>query len=221
MARTFCHQESPPLAGREPEARKTGRKILLSLIAPKTHIFHKQLFFRIIELLEPDLAEIPPHPIGSMRSWDNSLSIHAESWIFQSDLEFAMTDSFAHWWIMGGTIDSPPPFTGCDSYTPIRIIFSISWFPFHSQSSSSFPLHAETVFQHYDSGLSSERWYCCRPSVSTGSNISGCWNRFFRWARFHHPNSIRQDNGLFYKYWKKSPRCLLGKGKRLLQGRHL
>ena len=57
-----------------------------------------------------------------------------------------------------------------------------------------------------------------------------------------HPNSIRQDYGLFYKYWKKSPwkedirdfrkqndpgrmfiskmRCLLGKGKRLLQGRH-
>ena len=28
-----------PLAGREPEAGKTGRKILLSLIAPKTHIF--------------------------------------------------------------------------------------------------------------------------------------------------------------------------------------
>ncbi len=57
-----------------------------------------------------------------------------------------------------------------------------------------------------------------------------------------HPNSIRQDYGLFYKYWKKSPwkddirdfrkqndpgrmfiskmRCLLGKGKRLLQGKH-
>lgn len=56
------------------------------------------------------------------------------------------------------------------------------------------------------------------------------------------PNSIRQDNGLFYKYWKKSPwkdkirdfrkqndsgrifisrmRCLLGKTKRLLQGKH-
>ena len=28
-----------PLAGREPEAGKTGRKILLSLIAPNTHIF--------------------------------------------------------------------------------------------------------------------------------------------------------------------------------------
>lgn len=54
------------------------------------------------------------------------------------------------------------------------------------------------------------------------------------------PNSLRHDKGLFYKYWKKSPwknkikdfrknndylrlficrmRCLLGKGKRLLQG---
>lgn len=71
--------KNSPFAGRGPEARKTGRKILLSLIAPKTNIFHKQLFFRIIEILEPDLAGIPPHPIGSMRSWDNSLSIHAES----------------------------------------------------------------------------------------------------------------------------------------------
>ena len=47
-----------PLAGREPEAGKTGS-------------------------------------IGSMRSWDNSLSIHAESGISQSNLEFAMTGSFA------------------------------------------------------------------------------------------------------------------------------
>ena len=37
----------------------------------------------------------------------------------------------------------PLPFTGCDSYNPIRIMFSISWFPFYSRSSSSFPLHAE------------------------------------------------------------------------------
>ncbi|WP_300829978.1 hypothetical protein, partial [uncultured Akkermansia sp.] len=51
-----------PLAGREPEARKTGRKTLLSITALKPLIFHKQLFFRIIELLEPDLAGIPPHP---------------------------------------------------------------------------------------------------------------------------------------------------------------
>lgn len=57
-----------------------------------------------------------------------------------------------------------------------------------------------------------------------------------------HSNSIRQDKGLFYKYWKKSPwrdqirdfrkqndsvrmfilrmRRLLGKGKRFLQGNH-
>lgn len=47
----------------------------------------------------------------------------------------------------------PLPFTGCDSYNPIRIMFSISWFPFHSRSSSSFPLHAETVLQHYYPGL--------------------------------------------------------------------
>lgn len=79
-----------PLAGREPEAGKTGQKILLSLTAPNTLIFHKQLFFRIIELLEPDLAGIPPHPTGSMRSWDNSLSIHAESGISQSNLESGM-----------------------------------------------------------------------------------------------------------------------------------
>ena len=87
MARTFCHQESPPLRAGSPKPGKQGERFCFPLLLPTHTFFHKQLFFRIIELLEPDPAGIPPHPTGSMRSWDNSLFIHAESWIPQSDLE--------------------------------------------------------------------------------------------------------------------------------------
>lgn len=74
--------------------------------------------------------------------------------------------------------------------------------------------------------------------AATSPGIIHYWGHPKPWQ----PNSLRQDNGLFYKYWKKSPwkdkirdfrkqndsarmfvsrmRCLLGKGKRLLQGKH-
>ncbi len=60
-----------------------------------------------------------------MRSWDNSLFIHAESGISQSNLESGMNvhalinKSWKERWIR------PLPFTGCDGYSPIRIMFSI------------------------------------------------------------------------------------------------
>lgn len=79
-----------PLAGRESEAGKQDERFCFPLLLPTYTFFHKQLFFRIIELLEPDLAGIPPYPTGSMRSWDNSLFIHAESGISQSNLESGM-----------------------------------------------------------------------------------------------------------------------------------
>ena len=85
-----------PLAGGNPKPVKQDERFCFPLLLPTHTFFHKQLFFRIIELLEPDPAGIPPHPTGSMRSWDNSLFIHAESGISQSNLEFAMTGSFAH-----------------------------------------------------------------------------------------------------------------------------
>ena len=84
-----------PLAGGNPKPVKQDERFCFPLLLPTHTFFHKQLFFRIIELLEPDPAGIPPHPTGSMRSWDNSLFIHAEPGISQSDLEFAMTGSFA------------------------------------------------------------------------------------------------------------------------------
>ena len=68
-----------PLAGGNPKPVKQDERFCFPLLLPTHTFFHKQLFFRIIELLEPDPAGIPPHPTGSMRSWDNSLSIHAES----------------------------------------------------------------------------------------------------------------------------------------------
>ena len=68
-----------PLAGGNPKPVKQDERFCFPLLLPTHTFFHKQLFFRIIELLEPDPAGIPPHPTGSMRSWDNSLFIHAES----------------------------------------------------------------------------------------------------------------------------------------------
>ena len=84
-----------PLRAGSPKPGKLDERLCFPLLLPTYTFFHKQLFFRIIELLEPDLAGIPPYPTGSMRSWDNSLFIHAESGISQSNLEFAMTGSFA------------------------------------------------------------------------------------------------------------------------------
>lgn len=84
-----------PLRAGSPKPGKQDERFCFPLLLPTYTFFHKQLFFRIIELLEPDLAGIPPYPTGSMRSWDNSLFIHAESGISQSNLEFAMTGSFA------------------------------------------------------------------------------------------------------------------------------
>ena len=77
-------------------------------------------------------VKINPWP----RIWNSLWQVHSRA-----------DESWEERWIR------PPPFTGCDSYNPIRIMFSISWFPFHSRSSSSFPLHAETVLQHYYPGL--------------------------------------------------------------------
>lgn len=85
-----------PLRAGSTKPGKQDERFCFPLLLPTYTFFHKQLFFRIIELLEPDLAGIPPYPTGSMRSWDNSLFIHAESGISQSNLEFAMTGSFAH-----------------------------------------------------------------------------------------------------------------------------
>ena len=79
-----------PLAGGNPKPVKQDERFCFPLLLPTHTFFHKQLFFRIIELLEADPAGIPPHPTGSMRSWDNSLSIHAEPGISQSDLESGM-----------------------------------------------------------------------------------------------------------------------------------
>ena len=116
VARTFCDQESPPLRTESPKPVKQDERFCFPLLLPTHTFFHKQLFFRIIELLEPNLAGIPPPPTGSMRPWDNSLSIHAESGISQSNLEFAMTGSFARWWIMRGTMDSSP------CHSPVAIV---------------------------------------------------------------------------------------------------
>jgi hypothetical protein len=120
-----------------------------SLSAVEMHAFRQDaLAFRKESSLPPGLASGSRKRLRRSKRYGNhSILIHDGFGI--------RYDRFIRALMNHGRNDGfvPLPFTGCDSYNPIRIMFSISWFPFYSRSSSSFPLHAETVLQHYYPGL--------------------------------------------------------------------